>query len=124
MRKTFSASDAPAPTGPYSQAVAGGALVFLAGQGPSTPEGGDIDGPFEMQARQVFRNLAAVARAAGGSLDDVLRVGVYLRDMGNFKAMNKVYREFFSEPYPARTTLQSNLPIPIEVDAVLWIGDD
>jgi len=122
MRTTFTSPDAPAPSGPYSQAVAGGAIVFLAGQGPGTLEGTNIDGPFEEQVRQVFRNLEAVARAAGGGLQDAIRVGVYLRDMDDFEAMNVVYREFFSEPYPARTTIQSNIPIPIEVDAVLWIA--
>jgi 2-iminobutanoate/2-iminopropanoate deaminase len=66
-----------------------------------------------------FRNLAAVAEAAGGSLADTVRVGVYLRDMDDFAAMNTVYAEFFTDPYPARTTIQSSIKISIEVDAVL-----
>lgn len=114
---------APPPVGPYSQAVRAGDLVFLAGQGPFAPDGSPVEGLFAEQARQTFRNLAAVAEAAGGSLERAVRVGVYLRDMADFPVLNQVYREFFSEPFPARTTIQSDLPgFPIEVDAVLWLG--
>lgn len=122
MKKPIFAEGAPKPFGPYSHAVAAGGIVFLAGQGPFGPETGEQPESFEEQARQTFRNLEAVARAAGGSLDDAIRVGVFLRDMKNFETMNAVYREFLSEPYPARTTVQSDLPIEIEVDAVLWLG--
>lgn len=112
--------EAAPPGGPYSQAIRAGGLVFLAGQGPFTAEGEKIEGSFADQARQTFRNLAAVAEAAGLSLGDAVRVGVYLRDMADFPTMNEIYRQFFSEPYPARTTIQSDLPgFPIEVDAVL-----
>jgi len=111
---------APPPGGAYSQAIAAGGLVFLAGQGPFAASGEKVDGAFADEARQTFQNLAAVAAAAGGSLADAVRVGVYLRDMSNFAAMNEIYREFFPEPLPARTTIQSNLPgLEIEVDAVL-----
>ena len=113
---------APPPGGPYSQAIVAGDLVFLAGQGPFEPDGTQVTGSFEEQARRTFANLAAVADAAGGSLDDAVRVGVYLRDMTNFAAMNEVYREFIREPHPARTTIQSDLPgFEIEVDAVLLV---
>ena len=78
---------------------------------------------FEDQARQTFRNLEAVATAAGASLADAVRVGVYLRDMANFAVMNKVYAEFLREPMPVRTTIQSNLPgFDIEVDAIIAMG--
>lgn len=111
---------APQPGGPYSQAVRSGHLVFLAGQGPIRPDGSAVAGSFEEQARQAFENLAAVAKAAGGSLADAVRVGVFLRDMSHFEAMNAIYRIYFSEPLPARTTIQSDLPgFDIEVDAVL-----
>jgi 2-iminobutanoate/2-iminopropanoate deaminase len=94
--------------------------VFLAGQGPFTPSGEKFEGSFADEARQTFANLAAVAAAAGGSLADAVRVGVYLRDMSNFATMNQIYVEFFPEPLPARTTIQSNLPgFGIEVDAIL-----
>ena len=113
-------AEAPAPAGAYSQAIATGELVFLAGQGPFRPDGSRVEGPFDDQARQTFANLTAVAEAAGSSLANAVRVGVFLRDMGNFGAMNGIYREFFSEPLPARTTIQSDLPgFEIEVDAIL-----
>jgi 2-iminobutanoate/2-iminopropanoate deaminase len=122
-KRPISTDAAPPPSGVYSQAIAAGDLVFLAGQGPFEPSGEKVDGSFADEARQTFRNLAAVAAAAGGSLGDAVRVGVYLRDMGNFAAMNEIYREFFPEPPPARTTIQSDLPgFEIEVDAVLSLG--
>ena len=119
-KRPISTDSAPPPGGAYSQAIAAGGLVFLAGQGPFAASGAKVDGSFADEARQTFQNLAAVAAAAGGSLADAVRVGVYLRDMGNFAAMNEIYREFFPEPLPARTTIQSNLPgLEIEVDVVL-----
>jgi 2-iminobutanoate/2-iminopropanoate deaminase len=122
MSKAINAADAPPQAGPYSHAVRTGDLVFLAGQGPFDPAGGPMPETFEAQARLTFQNLATVAEAAGGSLADAVRVGVYLRDMADFAAMNAVYPEFFTEPYPARTTIQSSLRISIEVDAVLELG--
>ena len=123
MTKTsIHAPAAPPQAGPYSHAVRTGALVFLSGQGPNDPATGEIATAFEDQVRQTLTNLAAVAASAGGSLDDAVRVGVYLRDMANFDVMNRMYGEFFSAPYPARTTIQSDMPIEIEIDAVLAIG--
>jgi 2-iminobutanoate/2-iminopropanoate deaminase len=124
-KQQISTENAPAPGGAYSQAIAAGSLVFLAGQGPFDPaSGAKVDGSFADQARQTFRNLAAVAEAAGGSLDDAVRVGVFLRDMNDFAAMNSIFGEFFSEPFPARTTIQSDLPgFSIEVDAVLDLAE-
>jgi reactive intermediate/imine deaminase len=122
MSKAINAADAPPQAGPYSHAVQTGNLVFLAGQGPFDPSGGPRPETFEEQARLTFRNLATVAEAVGGSLADAVRVGVYLKDMDDFAAMNAVYAEFFSEPYPARTTIQSSMKISIEVDAVLELG--
>ncbi len=119
-KRQISTQSAPPPGGAYSQAIAAGNLVFLAGQGPFRPSGEKVDGSFEDEARQTFSNLAAVAEAAGGSLADAVRVGVFLRDMDNFASMNDIYREFFPAPWPARTTVQSDLPgFEIEVDAVL-----
>ena len=119
-KEPISSQDAPPPGGAYSQAIAAGEFVFLAGQGPFRPDGSKVDGPFEDQARQTLRNLAAVAEAAGASLADAVRVGVFLREMRNFAAMDEIYRGFFAEPRPARTTVQSDLPgFEIEVDAVL-----
>jgi reactive intermediate/imine deaminase len=119
-RIPFKAEGAPPVGGPYSQAIRSGGFLFLAGQGPFKPDGSKVDSSFEEQARQVFRNLEAVAAAAGARLADAVRVGVYLRDMSNFAAMNKVYAEFVQDPMPARTTIQSDLPgFEIEVDAVI-----
>jgi reactive intermediate/imine deaminase len=115
--------DAPPPGGPYSQAIRSGGFLFLAGQGPFRVDGTKVEGSFEDQARQTFRNLEAVAKAAGSSLADAVRVGVFLRDMSNFPALNKVCAEFLRDPMPARTTIQSDLPgFEIEVDAVLALG--
>ncbi len=122
-RHQVKTEEAPPPGGAYSQAIVAGSLVFIAGQGPfEAPSGSKVEGPFADQARQTFRNLAAVAKAAGGSLDHAVRVGVFLRDMGDFAAMNEIFGEFFPEPFPARTTVQSNLPgFSIEVDAILQL---
>jgi 2-iminobutanoate/2-iminopropanoate deaminase len=114
---------APPQAGPYSHAVRTGSLVFLSGQGPAAdPATEEIATSFEDQVRQTLTNLAAVAASADGSLDDAVRVGVYLRDIANFDVMNRVYGEFFKPPYPARTTIQSDMSIEIEIDAVLAIG--
>jgi Putative translation initiation inhibitor, yjgF family len=103
MSRAFDAAAAPPKAGPYSHGVQTGNLVFLAGQGPFDPAGGPMPGSFEEQARLTFSNLATVAEAAGGSLADAVRVGVYLRTMDDFAAMNAIYAEFFTNPYPART---------------------
>jgi reactive intermediate/imine deaminase len=108
------------PGGAYSQAIVAGDLVFCAGCTPTLPDGEWLRGSFAEQATQSFENLKAVAAAAGCTLADAVRVGVYLVDMDDFPEMNRIYREYFPEPLPARTTIQSNLPgFLIEVDAVL-----
>lgn len=107
-RTTFSSAAAPDPVGPYSHAAAGGGsdLVYLSGQTPIDPATGElVGGGIEAQARQVFRNLRAVLDAAGLALDDVVKANVYLIDMADFAAVNAVYAETFSLPYPARTTV-------------------
>ncbi len=122
-RTPIRAADAPPPAGPYSQAIRSGGLLFLAGQGPFRPDGSKVESSFEEAARQTFRNLEAVASAAGASLADAVRVGVFLRDMSHFGTLNKVYAEFFRDPYPARTTIQSDLPgFDIEVDCVIAVS--
>ena len=123
MKDVFFADDAPKAAGPYSHAVRAGDTVYLAGQGPWDPQTGEPPDGFEEQARQTFRNLEAAAGAAGASLADAVRVGVYLRDMTDFPVLNKVYEEFVPSPFPARTTIQSDLPgFAIEIDAVLHVG--
>jgi len=116
---------APAAIGPYSQAVRCGGLVFLSGQIPLDPATGQlVDGDIAAQTRRVFDNLKAVCAAAGGSLDGIVRAGIFLTDLGNFAAVNAVMAEYFSEPYPARSTIQvSALPrgAQVEVDAILVV---
>jgi reactive intermediate/imine deaminase len=121
-RHAIATDQAPAPDGSFSQGIRRNDLIFLAGQGPFTPAGDLIDDSFEAAARQAFRNLAAVAEAGGGKLSEAVRVGVYLSDMTNFEAMDAIYREFFSEPFPARSTIQTALPgFPIEIDAIVGV---
>ena len=117
-------SGAPAPSGAYSQAITAGDYMYLSGQGPFDPEGNLVDGSFGDEVRQVFANLAAVAAAAGASLADAVRVGVYLHDMATFDEMNDIYLETFPDPLPARTTIETPLPgFGIEVDVVIYLGD-
>ena len=122
-RIPISTEQAPAAIGPYSQAVRRGAFVFLSGQIPLDPATGQIvDGDIAAQARRVFDNLRAVCAAAGGSFDDVVRVGIYLTDLGDFAAVNAVMAENFQAPFPARSTIEvSALPrgAHVEVDAIL-----
>jgi len=123
-RERIQASGCPAPTGSYSQGIVAGGFLFLSGQGPFDSDGNLVDGSFEAQVRQVLANLAAVAAEAGRTLDDAVRVGVYLHDMDDFDEMDAVYREAFREPRPARTTIQTPLPgFRIEIDAVIHLGD-
>ena len=116
---------APAAIGTYSQAVQAGGLVFLSGQIPLLPDTMEIiEGDFEARARQVFTNLQAVAEAAGGSLNDVVKVTIFLTDLSNFATVNSVMEDFFEQPYPARAAVGvDSLPkgVDVEADAILAI---
>ncbi len=122
-RKTIHSDNAPKAIGPYSQGVRAGNTVYLSGQTPLDPATGKlVEGDVATQARRVFANLAAVCKAAGGSFDQVVRVGIYLTDLGNFATVNAVMAEHFSEPYPARSTIGvAALPLgaAVEIDAIL-----
>lgn len=122
-RKSIHSDEAPAAIGAYSQAVRSGNLVFLSGQIPLDPQTMSlVTGDFEARARRVFENLAAVARAAGGDLDHIVKLTVYLTDLGNFAAVNEVMAEYFREPYPARAAVGvAALPkgADVEAEAVL-----
>ncbi len=122
-KKTIHTDGAPAAIGTYSQAVEAGGLVFLSGQIPLVPETMDIvDGDFEARARQVFSNLEAVANAAGGSLDDIVKLTIFLTDLDNFATVNAVMEDFFEAPYPARAAVGvASLPkgVDVEADAIL-----
>jgi reactive intermediate/imine deaminase len=114
---------APAAIGPYSQAVRVGDTVYLSGQIPLDPNSGlVVEGNIEVQARRAFDNLRAVCEAAGGSLDKIVRAGLFLTDLGDFAKVNAVMGEYFHAPFPARSTVQvSALPrgVQFEVDAVM-----
>ena len=114
---------APAAIGPYSQAVRAGTTVYFSGQIPLDPATGNlVEGDIAAQARRAFDNLKAVAEAAGGSLDQIVRLGLYLTDLSQFAAVNAVMQEYFAAPYPARSTIEvSGLPkgAAFEVDAVM-----
>ena len=116
-------ADAPAAIGTYSQAINAGGLVFLSGQIPLDPATMEIvDGDFEARARRVFDNLKAVTEAAGGSLDQIVKLTIYLTDLGNFATVNEVMTDYFTEPYPAREALGvAALPkgTDVEAEAVL-----
>ncbi len=116
-------ADAPAAIGTYSQAINAGGLVFLSGQIPLDPATMEIvDGDFEARARRVFDNLKAVTEAAGGSLDQIVKLTIYLTDLGNFATVNEVMTDYFAEPYPARAALGvAALPkgTDVEAEAVL-----
>jgi reactive intermediate/imine deaminase len=121
--KEVRSSGAPAPVGPYSQAVEHGGWIFASGQIPLDPATGKlVGGGIEDQTRQVLANLRAVLEAAGASLDDVVRTTVYLSDLAQFARVNRVYAEHFpGEPKPARATVQvAALPLgaAVEIDAV------
>jgi 2-iminobutanoate/2-iminopropanoate deaminase len=121
MREAIYTQVGARPQGPYSQAVLSqGVHVWVSGQGPVDPDTGELRlGSFREQAELTFRNIGVLLEAAGASFRDVVKVGIHLADIGNFAELNEVYRQFFSEPFPARTTVQSGLPrIAIEVDCI------
>ena len=122
-RQIIHTDAAPAAIGPYSQAVKTGNTVYLSGQIPLDPATMElVSDDVSAQARQVFKNLAAVCDAAGGSLGKIARVGIYLTDLSRFAEVNAVMAEFFAAPYPARSTIEvSALPrgAQVEVDAVM-----
>jgi reactive intermediate/imine deaminase len=122
-RQPIHSDRAPAAIGPYSQATRAGDTVFLSGQIALDPATGLlVEGGIEAQARRAFDNLKAVCEAADASLDDVVRLGLYLTDLGQFAIVNQVMSEYFDAPYPARSTIEvSGLPrgAQFEVDAIL-----
>lgn len=122
-RSTITTDKAPAAIGPYSQAVAVDNTVYLSGQIPLNAATGEtVSEDFEGQARQVFENLGAVAEAAGGSFAEMVKLTVYLIDLGRFGELNEIMVDYFSEPYPARAAIQvAALPrgVQIEIDAIM-----
>ena len=113
-----STTDAPESIGPFSQGIVSNSMVYVSGQGPVDPQSDTIvAGDIRTQTERTLDNIAAVLRAAGCSLDDVVRAQVYVRDMSQYDAVNEVYSGYMSEPYPARTAVEvSELPIDIDVE--------
>ena len=122
MKLAVSSPDAPKAIGPYSQAVRAGQLLFVSGQVPLDPVTSQIvSGDIAAQTRRVFDNLAAVLKAGGRSFADVVRTTVFLADMNDFAVVNEVYGQYFTEPYPARATVQvARLPkdARVEIDLI------
>ena len=123
LRQTIQTTSAPAAIGPYSQAIAVGSMVFLSGQIPLDPGSGQlVDGGIEAQARQAFYNLRAVCEAAGGHLDDCVKLTLFLTDLQDFATVNQTMQDFFKAPFPARSTIQvAALPrgASFEVEAIM-----
>nr|VFJ62270.1 MAG: reactive intermediate/imine deaminase [Candidatus Kentron sp. FW] len=124
MNKTpIQTPDAPTAIGTYSQAIHANGTVYLSGQIPLVPETMElISGDMRAQIHQVFKNLTAVAKAAGGTLDNVVKLGVFVTNMDDFPLINEVMSEYFRDPYPARAVVGVNtLPkgACVEMDAIL-----
>ena len=125
-RQAIHSENAPAAIGTYSQGVRSGNLVFLSGQIPLDPATMEfVDGDFEARARQVFDNLRAVAEAAGGDLNQVVKLTIFLTDLANFATVNNVMEEYFEQPFPARAAVGvASLPkgADVEADAILVVN--
>ena len=124
-KKPIHSDNAPAAIGTYSQAIEAGGLVFISGQIPLLPASMEIvAGDFEARARQVFDNLKAVAQAAGGNLNDAVKITVFLTNLENFATVNTVMEDYFEQPFPARAAVGvASLPkgVDVEADAILVI---
>ena len=127
-RETIQTDQAPRAIGTYSQAVRSGNTVYLSGQIPLLPETMElVEGGMEAQIKRVFDNLAAVADAAGGSLAAVVKLNIYLTDLGHFALVNQIMADYFQQPYPARAAVGvAALPrdAQVEMDAVMELGGD
>ncbi|MDA7599980.1 Rid family detoxifying hydrolase [Gammaproteobacteria bacterium] len=125
MKKPISTNKAPAAIGPYSQAIQWGDVVFISGQVAFIPGSGELNNnTFEDEVNQVIDNLDAICKEAGGGLNNILKLSIFLTDLSNFDAVNSLMKERFSEPFPARSTIEvSRLPkdVNIEMDAILSI---
>jgi 2-iminobutanoate/2-iminopropanoate deaminase len=124
MRTVIRTPNAPQPVGVYSQAVVADGFVFVAGQGPINPQTNQLElGDIRSETRRVLENIQAILEAAGSSLHNAVRMGVFLADLNDFQAMNEVFREFFSADPPARTTVGCALPkIKVEIDCIALLA--
>ncbi|GAB5405306.1 MAG: RidA family protein [Aureliella sp.] len=123
--KVVNTDNAPAAIGPYSQAVLAGGMLYVSGQIPLDPDSGEVvDGGVAGQTKRVLENLKAVVAAGGGDLSKVVKVTIYITDMGQFSVVNEIYGSYFSDPFPARACVQvSALPkgVDVEMDAIVQI---
>ena len=117
-KEIISTENAPQAIGPYSQAVKAGGLMFISGQIPLNPETGDlVSGSIEDEANQVLQNIKSICEAAGHGMKDIVKITIFLTDLGNFATVNEVMKKHFSEPYPARATVEiSGLPLGVNVE--------
>ena len=120
--KEVKTTNAPAAIGPYSQAIISGNMLFTSGQIPINPETGEIPEGVEAQARQALTNVKNLIEASGGSMDKVVKTGVFIKDMNDFAKINEIYAEFFTEPYPARSCVEvARLPkdVLLEIETIV-----
>jgi len=122
LKQLVRTPNAPQPLGPYSQGVKAANFLFVSGQGAADPKTGQMSGEeIEPQTRQTLTNIKAIVEASGFSMRDVVKVSIFLKNMGDFKRVNEVYKTFFPEDPPARTTVEARLPAEgmlIEIDAI------
>lgn len=123
MKEPVKTDRAPAAIGPYSQGIiTSGRLLFVAGQPPKDPKTGQIPQDFRAQVERCLENVKAIIEAAGAGMGDVVKINAYLADLGNFAVFNEVYAKYFTQPYPARTTVGAALPggaVQVEIDAIV-----
>ena len=124
-KQVITSEQAPAAIGPYSQAIKVGNTVYLSGQIPLDPSTMEVVEGFEAQVCRVFDNLTAVAEAAGGTLQDIVKLNIFLTDLGNFAKVNEIMERYFEKPYPARAAIGvAALPkgVPVEMDGIMVVG--
>jgi 2-iminobutanoate/2-iminopropanoate deaminase len=124
MKEFIKTQNAPQPLGPYSQGIKAGNMLFISGQGPIDPNTGKMLGEdIKAQTRQTMQNIKAIAEASGFSMSDIVKVSIYLKNASDFQKMNEIYRTFFSQNPPTRTTVQTGFVNPsmlIEIDAMAY----
>ena len=125
-KEIISTKNAPQAIGPYSQAVKTGNLIFISGQIPLNPETGDlVSGSIEDEANQVLKNIKSICDAAGYGFEDIVKITIFLTDLGNFTTVNEVMAKHFVEPYPARATVEvSGLPLGVNVEIEAIVGSN
>ncbi len=121
MRKAISTKGASVGSGPYSQGIAVGNMLFISGQGPLDVEGSIVGGNIEDETKLTLDNILAIVEAGGCAMDDIVKVSVYLASLADFERFNAVYRTYFKTPFPARTCVEAGLDgIKVEIDAIAY----